>query len=261
MPAVPAKQFRRSSTPPTLKTLPLGPLHLTLARKNYIAMSLDFAIKQLALRPSASCRTCRRSLATSSRRQQDSSSNPLAGERKQSPCVYPVLTERFPDLLGSPRRSSPQASRPPATRPQSRTLPREPPRPAPSTDSSAAPAPTSSVFDIAAAAVRESAAGTQRRQSRPQTIADLQKSYNRKDLEQQVTRRWKVGDVYAPHDLSGVEMAKWRKPRRKGRGGRDVLDLLGVKPLDEYKVSMSFFVISKQVLKLASRTSASCRNT
>lgn len=57
-----------------------------------------------------------------------------------------------------------------------------------------------------------------------------------------------MGDVYAPHDLGSVEMGKW-----KGRGGRgmgagkgigggrgrewgDVVDVLGVRPVVEYKV-------------------------
>lgn len=53
------------------------------------------------------------------------------------------------------------------------------------------------------------------------------------DLEKQQTRKWKEGDVYAPHDLSPVEMEKWRR-RRKGE--RDVFDMLGMNPIDEYKV-------------------------
>ena len=60
--------------------------------------------------------------------------------------------------------------------------------------------------------------------------------YVRADYEAQMTRRWKVGDVYAPHDLSGVEMAKWKKNRKKGRMAVDVVDALGIKPLEHYKV-------------------------
>lgn len=50
----------------------------------------------------------------------------------------------------------------------------------------------------------------------------------------EMPRRWQVGDVYSPHDLSPVEMNKWRrKSQRKG----DVIDALGISPLDMYKVS------------------------
>ena len=39
--------------------------------------------------------------------------------------------------------------------------------------------------------------------------------YIAKDYEMQSVRRWQTGDVYAPHDLSGIEAAKWKKVRRK----------------------------------------------
>lgn len=50
-----------------------------------------------------------------------------------------------------------------------------------------------------------------------------------------MTRRWREGDVYTPHDLSGNEMRKWKK--RIGRTD-DVFDLVGVNPLDHYRVSI-----------------------
>lgn len=76
-----------------------------------------------------------------------------------------------------------------------------------------------------------------------------------------MTRRWKVGDVYAPHDLGSVEMGKWKGRgggRRMGKaigGGRgrewgDVVDVLGVRPVVEYKVRgllllfLSFWLLS-----------------
>lgn len=46
------------------------------------------------------------------------------------------------------------------------------------------------------------------------------------------TSKWKVGDVYAPHDLSAVEATKWRKRKSSER---DVFDVLGINPLEEYK--------------------------
>ena len=65
---------------------------------------------------------------------------------------------------------------------------------------------------------------------------DLEREYSRADLEKQIPRKFKVGDVYAPHDLSGVEMAKWKKLRRKGKQRADVVDQLGVDPRVHYKV-------------------------
>jgi len=53
------------------------------------------------------------------------------------------------------------------------------------------------------------------------------------DLSKQITRRWKAGDVYAPHDLSEVEMAKWKKRERPNRDAFDVLDF---NPMDHYRV-------------------------
>ncbi|KAL7795943.1 ribosomal protein S18 [Trichoderma ceciliae] len=55
---------------------------------------------------------------------------------------------------------------------------------------------------------------------------------NSNDYLKQMPRRWDAGDVYSPHDMSPVEMQKWRK--RSPRGG-DVIDALGIRPLDMYK--------------------------
>jgi small subunit ribosomal protein S18 len=51
-----------------------------------------------------------------------------------------------------------------------------------------------------------------------------------------MTRKWKDGDVYAPHDLSGVEMSKWSKGQPKGRPKKDVFDMLKINPLNHYWV-------------------------
>lgn len=56
------------------------------------------------------------------------------------------------------------------------------------------------------------------------------------DYLKQMPRRWAAGDVYSPHDMSSVEMQKWR--RRSGRR-TDVIDALGIRPLDMYKVRES----------------------
>lgn len=49
----------------------------------------------------------------------------------------------------------------------------------------------------------------------------------------QMWRKWKVGDVYAPHDLTGPEQAKWKKSRQLPKN--DAFDALGIDPLNEYK--------------------------
>lgn len=61
----------------------------------------------------------------------------------------------------------------------------------------------------------------------------LRNQKNSNDYLKQMPRRWDAGDVYSPHDMSPVEMQKWRK--RSPRGG-DVIDALGIRPLDMYKV-------------------------
>ncbi|TDZ39765.1 37S ribosomal protein RSM18 [Colletotrichum sidae] len=59
------------------------------------------------------------------------------------------------------------------------------------------------------------------------------------DYLRQMPRRFRNGDVYAPHDLSPVEMDKWRKIRRPTV---DVVDMLGINPLDHYR---NFSIISE----------------
>ncbi|KAI5467180.1 ribosomal protein S18 [Mariannaea sp. PMI_226] len=52
------------------------------------------------------------------------------------------------------------------------------------------------------------------------------------DYLRQMPRRWQAGDVYSPHDLSPIEMQKWRK---RSLRNNDVVDALGINPLDMYK--------------------------
>lgn len=52
-------------------------------------------------------------------------------------------------------------------------------------------------------------------------------------IARQLTRPWKVGDVYAPHDLSGAEARKWRE---RHRPTTDAFDALSINPLTLYKV-------------------------
>lgn len=61
------------------------------------------------------------------------------------------------------------------------------------------------------------------------------------DLERQIHRKWKAGDVYAPHDLSPVEQMKWQKRRPREI---DAFDELGINPLHEYKVCLHIHQLS-----------------
>ncbi|MCJ1281744.1 WD40 repeat-like protein [Xylographa opegraphella] len=70
-----------------------------------------------------------------------------------------------------------------------------------------------------------------------QQLGDLEKRDRARDLERMQVRRWKQGDVYAPHDLSPAEMKKWR---RKMRPDRDVFDALAINPIDHYMVNILF---------------------
>ncbi|KAI8633794.1 ribosomal protein S18 [Xylariaceae sp. FL1651] len=70
---------------------------------------------------------------------------------------------------------------------------------------------------------------------------DIARTNSQDDHLRQLPRRWRAGDVYAPHDLSPSEMAKWRRNTRRQK---DVVDLLGLRPLDMY---WNFSVISEFV--------------
>lgn len=59
-----------------------------------------------------------------------------------------------------------------------------------------------------------------------------------KPLEKFMTRDWKAGDVYSPHDLSPTEMKKWRKRQSPPT---DAFDALKKNPLDLYKVSLPIY--------------------
>lgn len=79
------------------------------------------------------------------------------------------------------------------------------------------------------------------------TAQRAQENLNRQNLARQSTRNWKPGDIYAPHDLSPQEMVKWKQPKQPSK---DIIDLLGLNPLDHYRVRRSPFCVSR----LASRS-------
>ncbi|PSK46324.1 ribosomal protein S18 [Elsinoe australis] len=78
-------------------------------------------------------------------------------------------------------------------------------------------------------------------------LAKQQAAQDRSDLERQMTRWWKEGDVYAPHDLSGAEMSKWKLPKARGKQSRDVCDILQLNPLDHYK---NFSLMSEYITEM-----------
>ncbi|KAK9413106.1 hypothetical protein SUNI508_12091 [Seiridium unicorne] len=63
-------------------------------------------------------------------------------------------------------------------------------------------------------------------------VEELRSKAVQEDYMRQMPRRWALGDLYAPHDLSPVEMKKWRSITTVER---DLVDLLGLKPLDMYR--------------------------
>ena len=83
---------------------------------------------------------------------------------------------------------------------------------------------------------QQSLDNVERKARREKTVRDVETLNDRQDLERQMSRKWKSGDVYAPHDLSGAEMSKWKQVQRKGRPRKDVFDMLQINPLDHYKV-------------------------
>lgn len=65
-------------------------------------------------------------------------------------------------------------------------------------------------------------------------VLERRKLYvERDELASKMHRKWQGGDVYAPHDLSYQEQKKWIKPKQPSK---DVIDMLGLNPLDHYKV-------------------------
>lgn len=89
----------------------------------------------------------------------------------------------------------------------------------------------------------------QRIENRRKAMESLEKTNRARDLEKLQIRRWKAGDLYAPHDLSSVEMQKWRK---RHKSNMDVFDALAINPLHEYKVSVFRAIVVKRVVPNAS---------
>ncbi len=68
---------------------------------------------------------------------------------------------------------------------------------------------------------------------RQRNLERLQQHQKTESYLKYMYRRWRPGDVYAPHDLSPGEMHKFRKMTRRHV---DLLDVVNVNPVDEYRV-------------------------
>ncbi|TVY83006.1 37S ribosomal protein rsm18 [Lachnellula suecica] len=80
--------------------------------------------------------------------------------------------------------------------------------------------------------------------ARVDTEAELKNNKLAGSVTKMITRRWKVGDVYAPHDMSPVEMEKWR---RRSRPSVDAFDVLDMNPLDHYR---NFSIMSEYMTEM-----------
>ncbi|KAG6172511.1 hypothetical protein E4U11_003782 [Claviceps purpurea] len=65
-----------------------------------------------------------------------------------------------------------------------------------------------------------------------QNLETLRNNKESGEFLREMPRRWEAGDVYAPHDMSGVEM---RKLRKRASRKADVVDALQIRAKDMYK--------------------------
>ncbi len=91
--------------------------------------------------------------------------------------------------------------------------------------------PTDAVMDLLR--TRHAARVALRAEERARNLDRLRRQQVSEAYLRRMPRRWQRGDVYAPHDLSPEEAARWRKPVTRSV---DIMDILGVNPLDEYRV-------------------------
>ncbi|KAF2088444.1 ribosomal protein S18 [Saccharata proteae CBS 121410] len=76
-------------------------------------------------------------------------------------------------------------------------------------------------------------------------LEEKQLTKERAELESEMPRRWRSGDVYAPHDLTPAEARKWRG--RKTMPTSDAFDLLALNPINEYK---NFSIMSEYMTEI-----------
>jgi small subunit ribosomal protein S18 len=81
---------------------------------------------------------------------------------------------------------------------------------------------------------------------------EMQEFSREQDFTKHMYRRWRPGDVYAPHDLSGAEQKKWKTGQTRPQS--DAFDVLGINPINEYKVSLASGKGRRSGLTLLHRT-------
>ncbi|KAK2069566.1 hypothetical protein P8C59_004130 [Phyllachora maydis] len=87
---------------------------------------------------------------------------------------------------------------------------------------------------------RETFQGTSQKQAvKKETLDDLTASATSQAYMRQMWRRFLPGEVYAPRDLSAWELDRYRLKRP---AQQDVLDMLGLNPVDNYR---NFSMISE----------------
>lgn len=64
-------------------------------------------------------------------------------------------------------------------------------------------------------------------------IKDMRQNLTTDNYVRQMPRRWRIGEVYSPRDMKPAEMSKWRQGRPPKK---DMVDILGFSPLDNYRV-------------------------
>lgn len=70
--------------------------------------------------------------------------------------------------------------------------------------------------------------------SHTRAMEELAKAGGERAVLNQMPRKWKEGDIYAPHDLTIGEAKKWKQIVR--RPEKDCFDMLGKNPMLFYKV-------------------------
>ncbi|KAF2835040.1 ribosomal protein S18 [Patellaria atrata CBS 101060] len=114
-----------------------------------------------------------------------------------------------------------------------------------SSTSSPSSSPSAASSAISLLERTQSPASARERQSATSIMNDATGRAWRGDMEMMQQRRFRAGDVYAPHDLTGAEMRKWRAKRRKP--GADLFDQLGINPLTCYK---NFSIMSEYMTEM-----------
>ncbi|KAI1005784.1 hypothetical protein K3495_g2436 [Podosphaera aphanis] len=66
----------------------------------------------------------------------------------------------------------------------------------------------------------------------PSALEEIKDRKYGSDLAGQISRKWKAGDVYAPHDLHQAELSRYKQ---RTSPSVDAFDLLELNPLEHYR--------------------------